>query len=319
MATPSAVLDRDRVETTLRRLVEDGVLAPDQARAVRDTIAEGAEPPRLPRGAGMAAVAASYVGVGLVVAAGMTVVAQNWADMSVLARAVLFGGLAALLVTVGALLGGTLDRARGLVWLLAAGAAGAFGAALFSGRAEAGGRMALAAGVAGLAAAVPLAALRRCAPQAFAVTAACVATSVGIGVQLGFGIQGIGTLLWIAGFALGAAAVTGLLPAETFSVATAGVVALYGALMVFGDAPALGTAFGGLLAAAGYVLSLRRDQTVALALATITVAVMAPAVFGRWLNTSIGVSGVLALSGLVILAAVALHVRLVHRRTGRGT
>lgn len=90
------------------RLVADDILDEGQARAVLRALEVGAPPPERPRTsvsprsltARLAEIGA-YLGAGLVVAAGVVVVAQQWTDMSYTVRVSVMAGVSVILVLAG--------------------------------------------------------------------------------------------------------------------------------------------------------------------------------------------------------------------------
>ena len=317
-----ASYDEKHLDQALERLVQAGTLRPDQAAAVRAGIV-GANPPEQDglagRGLAIATLAASYVGVGLIVAAVGTLIGQNWDDMSVLVRSLVYGAITAVLVAAGWLLRDRVETGRGLAWLVAVGSAAAFGAAVFSGDGMDDATPFLAAGIAALAVGVPLMLLRPAAPQAIAVVGGLLTTTLATGALLELEALGIGSALWGLGVAIAAAALTGVLPVRLFTAGVGGLIALIGLHVVASESLGLCAVLALALAAAAYALSVREEPAIPLTIATLTVATVGPRILGVWLHGSIGAAGVLALSGIVVLAAAAVHVRLVRRRDDRAS
>jgi hypothetical protein len=317
--TAVATYDGAQLDALLERLVADGTLQPEQATAVRDGVARdgllAGSGATAPAGRAVATLAAAYVGVGLLAAAVGTLIAQSWGDMSVPVRSVTFGVLTVLLLAVGAALRGRFDAGRGLAWLVAVVSAAAFGGALLSKHGtQDHTEVFIAAGVVALAVSLPLLAVRRAAPQVLAFVAALVLTAIAVAVQAGAQATAMGLVLWAVGVAVAAAAVLGVLPVRGLAVALGGLVALFALQVAAVDSLLTMGALGLLLAAAGYALAVRDDPAVPLTIATLTVASTGPRILGPWLHDSIGVAGVLAVSGVVVLTAAAVHVRLVRAR-----
>jgi hypothetical protein len=305
-------LDERDLDTTLGQLVEDGTLRVEQAAAVHDAlVGRPAGPP--PGTAGPAVLAASYVGVGLIAAAIATFIGQSWDDLSVPARSVLFAVLTVALVGAGAPLRERFDPARGLAWLVAVVAAGGFGAAVLSAEGVDPTTTFLAAGVAALALAVPLLAARSAAPQVLGFVAGLLTIVFSLGARFEPSPAVGGAALWLVGMGVAAAGVVMLLPARPFTLAMGGLVALFGAHAAGADSVLPLAVLAVLLAGAAYTLAVRGEPAVPLTIATLTVATTGPRVLGQWLSGSIGAAGVLAASGLIVLGAVAAHVRLARR------
>ena len=315
--------DEKQICAALDRLVHAGTLTADQAAAVQAGLA-AAPPPRddeglAARGLAIATLAAAYVGVGLIVAAVGTLIGQNWDDMSVLGRTLAYGAITVVLVVAGWVLRGRVETGRGLAWLVAVGSGGATGAALLSGEGMDDATPFLAAGIAALVVGIPLLVLRPAAPQAIAVVGGLLTTTLAACALLDFEALGFGSALWVLGVLVAVAALAGILPVRLFTAGLGGLIALLGLHVVASESLGLCAALALLLAAAAYTLSVREEPAIPLTVATLTVATAGPRILGEWLHGSIGAAGVLALSGVVVLAAAATHVRLVRRRDDRAT
>lgn len=314
--------DESQIDEVLAHLVAEGTLREEQASAVHERLvgealpepAGPAEPAEARGGMALATLAAAYVGVGLLAAAVGTLIGENWDAMNVLTRSLTFGAITVVLVAAGSALRGRYDAGRGLAWFVAVCSAGALGAALVNTGDTKGSTVALGVGLAALALSIPLLVLRPSAPQQVAFLAALVVTVAAIGAALEVTAIWAGTGLWLLGLAVAAAAYVGVLPVRELGLGVGGLMALVGVQVVASDSLLLCALLGVALAAAGYALALREDPAVPLTVASLTVATVGPRVLGEWLHGSLGASGVLALSGLLVLGAAAVHVRLVRRR-----
>ncbi len=307
MAEP---VTRQQLDAALGGLVGDGVLRADQAEAVRARLA-GTGPAADSVGRGT--IAAAYVGVGLIAAAVATVLVQSWDDLRVAERSAVFAALTVALVLAGVWLE-RVRTARAMSWLIAVVTSAGLAAAVTSGHGVGDDTRWMVGSVTMLAVAVPLLVASRTAAQVVGFFLAITVATVAAVELLDLGPVGAGAVTWTAGVALAAAAGAGWVPAPPLAQPLGGGMALVGVHLAFGDAPVLGGLLAVLLALAGYAAAVRDDAAMPLTVATATVAVTGPRLLGRWLDDSLGAAGVLAVSGVVVLAAAALHLRVVRRR-----
>ena len=258
-------------------------------------------------------MAAAYIGVGLVAAGVATLIVTNWQDLSTPARLLIFGGLTAALIGIGAALRERLDLGRGLAWLVAVPSAGGIGAAIAASTSASDETRFLTAAGTAMACALALLVVRPKTAQALGFVAAWVVGDIALAVRAGYDAAGAGGLLIGTGVLLGAAAVTVRIPAPELVFCLGGLVTLVGIHLLANDAFGLAIVLAAALAALAYYRASTAEPGGPLVVATLTVASMVPRMLAEWFHDSVGASGILALTGIVILGVAATHVRLNRR------
>jgi len=319
-------------------LVSDQTLTEVQARAVLTALAgqqipsPGVPPvPRAPRTgvAGRLAEIGAYLGAALVVAAGIVVVAQQWADMSYAVRVSVMAGttLALLLAAGGPVVflrgrpwddvpnGDALRRLSGTLFSLGAGAAfGTVLVAMLSGQEQVteseSSQACIIAGLAAFAVLV-VARLRADTPLGeVGLIAASVSVAAGA-IQLWFTDQSVVIQWTLLGLGLAWALVatfTSLLRHHTLVTSLGLLVALFGAATVAEDAWSQRLALATLITVA-LAIYLMRPTWPYITVATIAAVVLTV----TWVGEAVGVAVALLAAGLVILllagGALLLHLR----------
>ena len=308
------MVDAGELDRALGRLLAAGTLDDRQVAEVRRELL-GATPAAGPASGQPAAavVAAAYIGVGLVAAGVATLIVTNWQDLSTPARLLIFGGLTASLVSVGAALRDRLDVARGLAWLVAVPAAAGIGAAVAAATTRDDETRFVTATACAVALALVLLALRRRTAQMLGLVSAWVTGDIAIAVRAGWDANGAGWLLIITGVVLVIAAVSARLPSPELGLSLGGLVVLVGIHVLAGEHFGLAIVLSAALAGLAYYRATVADPAGPLIVATLTVATMVPRMLSEWFNDSVGASGILALTGIVVLGVAATHVQLSRR------
>lgn len=309
----------EQVEAALSRLVAAGTLDEAQAAAVRTELAAGSTRPvrTEPGHVAPGVVVAAYIGVALVAAGVATLIVTNWQDLSTAGRLLIFIALTTGLVGLGAMLQDRLDVARGLAWVVAVPCAGGIGAAAASG-ADAKSEVAfLVAAAAAVACAAALLMFRRRLAQVVAFVAAWIVADVAIGLNADYDDTGIGAIFVGTGVLLVVAAVSARFPAPELLLGLGGLVALGGIHLLADEQLGLAAVLAAALCTFAYYRAATSEPAVPLVVATLTIASVTPRLAGSWFDDSVGASGILALTGLVVLLAVAVHVRLSRHQSRR--
>jgi len=306
------------IESALARLQTAGTLDDSQAAALRTELAAGSSAPtkQVTARPAMAILVAAYVGVAFVAAGVATLIVTNWDDLSTPARVLIFGGLTAGLVVIGALLRDQLDVGRGLAWVVAVPAAAGLGAAIAGGDVRGETRFVTGTAVAMICAIVLLAFRPRTA-QMFGFIAAWVVGDIAIATRAGWDDNGAGWLLVVTGAVLLGAAMKIPIPAPELAFGLGGLVTLVGVHLLADNHLAAAVLVAIALCAIAYYRAATADPAVPLVVATLTVVSVTPRLLDGWFDDSVGASGVLALTGIIVLIVVAAHVRL-GRRYRRG-
>jgi hypothetical protein len=319
------------IESTLQRLLSTGTLDARQAAAMRTaldadevgprpTSAVG-DPPTLTRADPPATgvVTAAYVGVALIAAGVASLIVTNWAGLSTPARLLIFGALTTGLVGIGAMLRDRLDVARGLAWVVAVPAAGGIGAAIAAADTDSSTETRfLTATATALVCAAVLLALRPRTAQVVGFVAAWIVGDVAIAVRAGMEDTGAGWLFVATGVVLVVAAMTARIPAGDLVLGLGGLVSLVGLHLVADHHLGLALALAVVLAGLAYYVAAMGDPAMPLVVATLTIATMVPRALGEWFDDSVGASGILALTGVIVLGVAATNVQL-NRRYSRGS
>ncbi len=298
------------IDAALDRLQSAGTFDETHAAALRTELAAVSSRPSRAAGNRPAAVVlvAAYVGVALVGAGIATLIVTKWDDLSTAGRLVIFGTLTVALVVTGAMLRERFDAGRGLAWLMAVPAAGGVGAAVGGGDVNAETRFVVGTAVA-VALALVLLVLRRSTAQMFGLVLAWIVGDAAVATRSGWEETGAGWLYVVTGAVLVAFGLTTRHPATDLAFGLGGLVALGGIHLLADDHLGVAAVLALALCVVAYFRAATSDPAVPLVVATVTVASVTPRLLDRWVSDSVGASGILALTGLVVLLAVAVHLR----------
>ena len=299
------------IEAALDRLQRAGTFDETHAAALRMELAArtSAAGKSVSERPATAVLVAAYVGVALVAAGVATLIGTNWNDLSTAARLLIFGALTLGLVVSGVMLRERLDAGRGIAWLVAVPAAGGFGAAVLGGDVDGDTRF-VAGTVAAVLCALVLLGFRPRTSQMFGFVAAWTLGDVAVATRAGYDETGAGWLFVGTGVVLLTLAMVTRIPAPDLAFAMGGLVTLGGIHLLADDQLGLAVVLALVLCAVAYYRATTAEPAVPLVVATLTVASVTPRVLDGWFDDSVGASGILALTGIVVLVVVAAHVRL---------
>lgn len=301
----------DRVQAALRRLVDTGVLRPEQLDPVAAAVGEALGRPAKVRWNEIVA----YVGGALVLAAAATFMGLSWNSISFTVKVVMLVAITVVLLGIAAVLGRAASpvRARVAAVLAALGS----GTAALTGGVVAPSNEVLIGGLAGLVvAAIAYVVL----PSAIGLFATGVLAAVTVG-----GVAELfdrGTVLpWMfaylgLGLVFFALALSGVLRGQrALGLGLGAVLALFGAQWpIFGDEQVWGYTVTALVAL-GCLALYRWEQSWVLIVAGVLGLTLAlPEAVWHWTDGAVGAAVILLVAGLVLLAASGLGV-LLHRRT----
>lgn len=284
-ATRPARVGRPTTADDLDRWVAAGLIARDQAVAIRDHEAALADvgpapaesptsrPPRVRSRVPVVAEAIGYLGGALALGGVVLVLADRWTDLTALTRLGLALAGALVFVVAGALTPATSDpalgRLRAFLWLLSSAATGVAAAVIVDDQALRG-----EVAVAWVAGAVALESgllwWWRDRPVQQAVALAAAAVAVGTGATAGLGEVGGGLALWAFGGVELALGLTRRTPEPTLTDLAAALTLVAGPALVIGGAMSagflllVGTVLGLLVLVAAAGTSLRTAERVAL-------------------------------------------------------
>jgi hypothetical protein len=322
--TPRTRGSGDRVRVAVDNLVKQGVLDPDQAAPVVSAVTaaltgRAAEPDRR----GRLAEIAGYAGGAVTAAATLLLLRQAWADFSRPGRTMLLFGLMLVLTGAGVVIGGgTLQRLRAvgadeqsarrrlvgtLFVLAAASAAGAAGAA----SERHGGLQASSVGLVVAAAGYLLV-------PTLVGQLACWAGALGLTLSLidevADGAQAVvsGVAVIALGIIWAALARLEVLTEPYVGLGVGAGTALLGAQLVLTDTDytVLSYALTAAVAVACFLGFLRVRNWLVLATGVLAVVLVVPEALSDWANGSVGSAGILLVTGVALLAASALGLRL---------
>jgi hypothetical protein len=309
-------------EAALRRLVEQCVISPKQAAAVREAIRESREPGL--SGRWLAEVAA-YVGGVFMLGGGILLLATAWDDLTDPGRAAVLGAVALLLAGAGlavapgvaglrrlrAAAAGPRRRVVAVLVALAAGAAAGAAGILPD---EYGG---IAAGAAGLLVAAAGYAVVPASPGLLASVVMSVILSTSVVVETGRDTPfRIGLCLALTGAAWVLLGTTGVAVPRSVAMGAGAVLALYGAQQIRGDPAAEPWSYG-LTAAIGlacFALYRAQRAPVLLVIGVVAMAVAAPEAVWDWTGGAVGGALVLIVAGAALLISGAFGLGMWRRR-----
>lgn len=319
---PSAA-EVDRLHRVVRRAVEDGVLAGDQAREVlRRFSAAGPDAAEAGRRGRLAEVA-GYAGGALVLCAGVLFLGTEWADLGRGARAGFLLGAAALLAVSGAAVLVTAGRPRAQVaddrdsvrrrlvsttWALGA-AALAGGAGVLADQPT----PVLGAGVGLLAAGIAYALVPGAPGHAAAAAAALALTGTAVDRVADAPGAGVYALVYVGvGAAWAGLAASRVLRERDLGFGVGAATALVGAQLpvLWDEARGLAYALTALVAVAGYAGYLLVRRWPVLAAGVLATTLVVPEALLDWTDGSVSVAGALLVAGATLLAASAAGLRL---------
>lgn len=312
-----------RLESRLDTWVDEGLISPEQAAAIRRREeAERTGGGRIPR----VAEAAGYLGAALAIVGGGILLEDFWASLTVVSLLILAATITAALVAAGAMLRGATEpafqRLASLLWFVSTGGmalvAGLFGDEFTD---LAGRHVSLLVGAAVSTHAGVLWRLRPRPLQQIALFAGAVTTVEGLvflpaqdppvffaglavwGLGVAWALLGWGEVVRPAGVALVLGAVAILVGAQMSSFGD-----LRGAGLVLGLATA-----GGLMAAAVTVSS-----TLVLAFGAAGVLIFTPQAVFHFLGDTLGAPVALVISGFALIGGALLAVRMRHEVAATG-
>lgn len=301
-------------EAALRRLVEQCVISPRQAAAVREAIEESREPTFSAR---WLAEVAAYVGGVFILGGGLLVLATAWDDMTDPGRSAMLGAVALLLAAAGIAVApgvaglrrlraaepGPRRRVVAVLFALAAIAAASAAGVLPD---EHGG---IAAGTVGLLVAAAGYLVLPAAPGLLASIATSVILSISMVVDLGTDTPfRIGLCLALTGAAWMLLGALGVALPRAGAMGIGAVLAIYGAQQIRGDPAAEPWSYG-LTAAVGlacFALYRWQRAPVLLVVGVLAMAVAAPEAVWDWTGGAAGGGLVLMVAGAALLASGAL-------------
>ncbi|HXV94715.1 MAG TPA: hypothetical protein VD813_15535 [Pseudonocardia sp.] len=310
--------DTAPLRATLDRAVAAGIVTREQAAAIA-ALEPGTDTGRVHDGGRRAVLAEvlGYVGGALALVAALLLGQQLWADLDAVVRVLLLGGVAALALWAGAVLGdrgGASGRLGGFLWAAAVvavgGAAGVAAADLLDAPTE---TAVLVAALGALAVAVVLWWRRREVLQHVAAFGAAVFTLLAVLGQVDDSTYRFaGALVWALGVAWVAASAAGRLPPAPTGWVLGSAAAVVGP-MAADAGRAAWLVVGVLTAAAVVVVGVRMRRPWLLPIGVGALFVSVPLTIAEVFDTELGpLVGVLVVGLLLVGAAVVLT-----RRAGR--